>query len=1582
MAKFPSVSSLIPADLRRFLDRVREAFEGSNPVVTRQDLVDSGSHTRTTSGGLTTAAAVSNCSTPPAPQSLTASGAMTSIILTWDGTDYGSSFCHSYTQIWRADSDNFTNATMIGVSNGKMFTDAVGSDATKYYWARFVNANNQIGPLNATAGTVGATAPDTAYLVSQLSGALAESELVTSLNTRIDLIDDPNTVPGSVNARVKAEQDARVAGDDSLATQISQLSVSNDAGFDYELIWYFDANVESFTGNGTPTAVSGYIRPANHATDPYIITPQLSIDSVSTPQVKTRIRKVGTPTWEGKLYYKRTTDSTWDEARMLQITPEPTFTDGVAAVTWDMSSTWDGTIEYVRLDAGSDADASNYYEFDWIAIGRSAPGASTAQITTLETTKIGYCDISGTPTDHVDRATCEAAGGTWNIGIPFATAVKQVSVNDGSGGVALEQRFVAQKATDDALEAQYTVKVDASGYVSGFGLASTVNDATPFSEFAIVADKFSIAPVATSHTADDGSPFFHLTAPTTINGVSIPAGTYMKAVHIHDASITNAKIGALAVDTANIANAAITELKVEDGAITNLKIGNVIQSNDSGVSWSINKAGGIDARSITIRDSSGNILMSSGGTLSTDIDNSAQQWDDILGAGKPDDNATATEITNMILNGRANRGSNLNWSTAEYRADEGVNGGPCFYKNAPSPTSCRSDELIPISETEYYLLTASARVSVSGMQVYLGVQCFDADGLAIDHWECWRDVNKNTTLYEAVTQGALTVKIVPTAEDWFAVTTPFSYLQWDIAADFSDLPQQTATKITNIDKTTAGSGYWTLTLDTPAPASYPLGTPVGNSRSGGSATYTLNSAAINTTDWVHFENTLTPCADKTRAPLPTEIRAGTRYVRFIWWPGYQVGGEAWLDSVAMVPVSSWEAQPWTSGTSLADAINNVHGISDGADVTDYAFLAADAQAKAEAAAEAARILAETNAAAYADGEITAAEAAAIAAAAADATAKADAAEAAAIAVAAADAQAKADAAAEAARVLAETNAAAYADGEITAAEAAAIAAAAADATSKANAAQAAAILAANATIENGVLTVKRPIGGTYSSNSAGLGAGRVDGAIVVRLPQSWTNHMMRMDIDVFTYSQDRSFTVQCGGYSYSASPQWLNEFARVLGSTLSDNRVRFSHDGTRCVIIIGNAQADGTASQWFYPKVAVRDFMAGFAAVTIDQWIDDWSISIVNPTNWTTAGYATPTGDFSNALLDARSVDGLGATEIENQLITINADGTLTNAGGGAVNALSLLNGPTEANATNGATIGTNLFGQMNAGNISTFIANAAIGDALIDNLSADKIDAGTLTARTVQTAASGQRMVLNASTNEAEFYDTAGVKQATIGLNPVGVDEAIIKIGSPTANYFGVYAQSDSLPAGYFESTGPAMQAESTSTVNWHAPLHLRHNAHSSGTGLPFLNVSLPAGVSSLPLGWTSSGTPTWDPPWTPSIPGTFVMDASFQRMLLGDGSQWHEFMIGDGGLQASTGYIRMSNGFQICWGSDSRSASVPFLLTYANSFTSILMVLGVTSDGSASHMATFATNTQVNMPVTGAGTWTSNYIAIGYSA
>lgn len=68
------------------------------------------------------------------------------------------------------------------------------------------------------------------------------------------------------------------------------------------------------------------------------------------------------------------------------------------------------------------------------------------------------------------------------------------------------------------------------------------------------------------------APFFQLNSPTVINGVTIPAGTYMKTAFIYDGEITNAKIGSAAVDSAKIASAAVTTAKIADANITSAKI--------------------------------------------------------------------------------------------------------------------------------------------------------------------------------------------------------------------------------------------------------------------------------------------------------------------------------------------------------------------------------------------------------------------------------------------------------------------------------------------------------------------------------------------------------------------------------------------------------------------------------------------------------------------------------------------------------------------------------------------------------------------------------------------------------------------------------------------------------------------------------------------------------------------------------------------------------------------------------------------------------------------------------------------------
>lgn len=120
----------------------------------------------------------------------------------------------------------------------------------------------------------------------------------------------------------------------------------------------------------------------------------------------------------------------------------------------------------------------------------------------------------------------------------------------------------------DGTKAEYAVKIDAGGRVSGFGLMGS----NERSDFAIAADKFYIAPP--TGNGKGRTPFTVLTSPQVINGVRVPAGTYIDSAFIQDGSISTAKIANASINTAKIANGAIDNAKIKDGSISNAKIEN------------------------------------------------------------------------------------------------------------------------------------------------------------------------------------------------------------------------------------------------------------------------------------------------------------------------------------------------------------------------------------------------------------------------------------------------------------------------------------------------------------------------------------------------------------------------------------------------------------------------------------------------------------------------------------------------------------------------------------------------------------------------------------------------------------------------------------------------------------------------------------------------------------------------------------------------------------------------------------------------------------------------------------------------
>ena len=102
------------------------------------------------------------------------------------------------------------------------------------------------------------------------------------------------------------------------------------------------------------------------------------------------------------------------------------------------------------------------------------PGARTVKSQTLvndlKQTRMGYCTINGLTNDLYDKTSCQAAGGTWHEGLALASAVKQVAVTVNGQTAAIEQKFTTQETDIGGLKGQYTVKLDVSGRVAGFGI--------------------------------------------------------------------------------------------------------------------------------------------------------------------------------------------------------------------------------------------------------------------------------------------------------------------------------------------------------------------------------------------------------------------------------------------------------------------------------------------------------------------------------------------------------------------------------------------------------------------------------------------------------------------------------------------------------------------------------------------------------------------------------------------------------------------------------------------------------------------------------------------------------------------------------------------------------------------------------------------------------------------------------------------------------------------------------------------------------------------------------------------------------
>ena len=484
MAKLPTVTSPLPRDLQQFVQRVREALDSGGPdaVVTARQLIAAGVVDSSTGGGV---APIGGTVDPPrAPSGLTASGALATIIVSWNGPQYKG---HAYTEIWAHTSDLLGDAVLVGMTAGNNFSHNLGNAAVRYYWVRNVNQNGVVSAFNATNGTQGATGQDPAYLLTVLTDEITATQLASSLGTRIDLIDGADTVAGSVNARISTEAtnttNALLLKADASTVTTLATTVGNNASA---------ISAETTARTNADTSLASDITTLQTTTGGNTTSIQTNATSINglEGQYTVKIDNNGHVSGFGLA------STTVDGARVSDF-----------MVAADRFSVVNPTVAGGAITACFDA-TPNYRRFIKI------PNAMWDS----------YTHASG------DRLTIKGMGSRNNT---YEIISKGNYLNPSIG-----KALVVSERSD---EIPYTYLPDlpsANGQSYSERMAATYPAAT-----------------GTINLSKE-VPFIISTGSTQINGVTVPAGTYIDSAMIADATITNAQIGSLTADkiTASLLN--------------------------------------------------------------------------------------------------------------------------------------------------------------------------------------------------------------------------------------------------------------------------------------------------------------------------------------------------------------------------------------------------------------------------------------------------------------------------------------------------------------------------------------------------------------------------------------------------------------------------------------------------------------------------------------------------------------------------------------------------------------------------------------------------------------------------------------------------------------------------------------------------------------------------------------------------------------------------------------------------------------------------------------------------------------------
>lgn len=153
---------------------------------------------------------------PPPPTGVSAAGAFQNVIISWDTATFVN---FSHAEVWASSTNSFASRVFVGQTTAAVFSHAVGTGQTRYYWIRFVNTQDTPGPFNSTSGTAGTTALiDTQEIAD---GLITAAKLVDGAVTETKIAADAVT-----NAKIAVNA---IQGDVIAASAITETKISSNA---------------------------------------------------------------------------------------------------------------------------------------------------------------------------------------------------------------------------------------------------------------------------------------------------------------------------------------------------------------------------------------------------------------------------------------------------------------------------------------------------------------------------------------------------------------------------------------------------------------------------------------------------------------------------------------------------------------------------------------------------------------------------------------------------------------------------------------------------------------------------------------------------------------------------------------------------------------------------------------------------------------------------------------------------------------------------------------------------------------------------------------------------------------------------------------------------------------------------------------------------------------------------------------------------------------------------------------------------------------------------------------------------------